>query len=53
MMKIREFLAITGLAAMVVACGPAADDAEPATDEAAEQADSEDEEQGKSRGPGG
>ena len=54
-MKIRELAAILGLAAFTVACAPAADETEAASDEAAEAseaADSEDEEQGKGRPPG-
>ena len=54
-MKIRELSAILGLAAFTVACAPAADETEAASDEAAkasQAADSEDEEQGKGRPPG-
>lgn len=54
-MKIRDIAVILGVAAFTVACSPAADEAstEAAEDGAAtETQDSEDEEQGKSRGPG-
>lgn len=54
-MKIREIGAIIGLAALVGACAPTADEPEAAAAEgaeAADAADSEDEEQGKGRPPG-